>query len=87
MTASRSTPTCGPASGCCAAAPARRWSEAIDEVAERIGEYHALGIDEFILSGYPHDEQAVVFGTGVVPALRARGLLADAPFSVLSQVV
>jgi alkanesulfonate monooxygenase len=58
-----------------------------DEVAERIGEYHALGIDEFILSGYPHDEQAVVFGTGVVPALRARGLLAEAPSSVLTEVL
>ncbi|MYR60943.1 LLM class flavin-dependent oxidoreductase, partial [Streptomyces sp. SID625] len=28
------------------------------EVAERIKEYHALGIDEFVLSGYPHLEEA-----------------------------
>ncbi|MEU6700151.1 LLM class flavin-dependent oxidoreductase [Pseudonocardia sp. NPDC046786] len=46
-----------------------------DEVADRIAEYHRLGIDEFVLSGWPHDEQAAVAGRGLVPALRARGLL------------
>ncbi len=50
-----------------------------DEVAEKIVEYHALGIDEFILSGYPHVEEAWWFGEGVLPRLRARGLLADGP--------
>jgi alkanesulfonate monooxygenase len=45
-----------------------------DEVAERIKEYHALGIDEFILSGYPHLEEAYWFGEGVLPRLAARGL-------------
>ncbi|MFD5481419.1 LLM class flavin-dependent oxidoreductase [Streptomyces hawaiiensis] len=45
-----------------------------DEVAERILEYHALGIDEFILSGYPHLEEAYWFGEGVLPRLAARGL-------------
>ena len=49
-----------------------------EEVAERIAEYHQLGIDEFILSGYPHVEEAYWFGEGVMPALRRRGLL-DAP--------
>ncbi|MEK8105728.1 LLM class flavin-dependent oxidoreductase [Micromonospora sp. M12] len=44
------------------------------EVADRIAEYHALGIDEFILSGYPHLEEAYWFGEGVLPILRARGL-------------
>ena len=29
-----------------------------EEVTERIKEYHALGIDEFVLSGYPHLEEA-----------------------------
>jgi len=29
-----------------------------EEVADRIAEYHTLGIDEFILSGYPHLEEA-----------------------------
>jgi alkanesulfonate monooxygenase len=44
------------------------------EVADRIAEYHALGIDEFILSGYPHLEEAYWFGEGVLPILRDRGL-------------
>jgi alkanesulfonate monooxygenase len=44
-----------------------------DEVADRILEYHQLGIDEFILSGYPHLEEAYQVGEGVVPALRRRG--------------
>jgi alkanesulfonate monooxygenase len=46
-----------------------------DEVADRIEEYHALGFDEFILSGYPHLEEAYWFGEGVMPRLRARGLI------------
>jgi alkanesulfonate monooxygenase len=45
-----------------------------DEVAERIKEYQALGIDEFILSGYPHLEEAYWFGEGVLPRLAAQGL-------------
>ncbi|MFF5718956.1 LLM class flavin-dependent oxidoreductase [Streptomyces buecherae] len=46
------------------------------EVADRIEEYHALGIDHFVLSGYPHLEEAYWFGEGVTPELAARGLLA-----------
>ena len=45
-----------------------------DEVAERIKEYHAIGIDEFVLSGYPHLEEAYWFGEGVLPRLAAQGL-------------
>jgi alkanesulfonate monooxygenase len=44
------------------------------EVAERIEEYHALGIDEFILSGHPHLEEAYWFGEGVLPILRRKAL-------------
>ena len=44
------------------------------EVAERIAEYHRLGIDEFILSGHPHVEEAYWFGEGVLPLLRDAGL-------------
>jgi alkanesulfonate monooxygenase len=44
------------------------------EVADRIAEYHALGIDEFIMSGHPHVEEAYWFGEGVLPVLAARGL-------------
>ncbi|MFC9787007.1 LLM class flavin-dependent oxidoreductase [Rhodococcus sp. NPDC127528] len=45
------------------------------EVADRIEEYHDLGIDEFVLSGYPHVEEAYWFGEGVRPILARRGLL------------
>jgi alkanesulfonate monooxygenase len=41
-----------------------------DEVAERIGEYAALGLDEFILSGWPHREEAQRFGQHVLPLVR-----------------
>jgi len=46
------------------------------EVADRIEEYASLGISEFILSGYPHLEEAYWFGEGVLPELRRRGALA-----------
>jgi alkanesulfonate monooxygenase len=45
-----------------------------EEVAERIREYAALGIEEFVLSGYPHLEEAYWFGEGVLPRLAAEGL-------------
>jgi alkanesulfonate monooxygenase len=45
-----------------------------EEVADRIEQYHRLGFDEFILSGYPHLEEAYWFGEGVLPILRRRGL-------------
>ena len=37
-----------------------------EEVAERIDEYRDLGIDEFILSGYPHLEEAYRVGESVL---------------------
>lgn len=58
-----------------------------EEVADRLEEYHQHGFDEFILSGYPHLEEAHWVGEGVMPLLRSRGLLAgpapaaDAVFS------
>ncbi|MDP9236948.1 MAG: LLM class flavin-dependent oxidoreductase [Chloroflexota bacterium] len=42
-----------------------------DQVAERIGEYATLGLDTFILSGYPHLEEAYVVGEEVLPRVRA----------------
>ena len=48
-----------------------------EEVADRIEEYAALGISEFVLSGYPHLEEAYWFAEGVLPVLRRRGLLGD----------
>ncbi|MDI5975113.1 LLM class flavin-dependent oxidoreductase [Amycolatopsis magusensis] len=47
------------------------------EVADLIEEYHSLGVDEFVLSGYPHLEEAYWFGEGVRPELARRGLLDD----------
>ena len=46
------------------------------EVASLIWEYHSLGFDEFILSGYPHLEEAYWFAEGVLPILRRKGVLA-----------
>jgi alkanesulfonate monooxygenase len=44
------------------------------EVADRIQEYHDLGITEFVLSGHPHLEEAYWVGEGVLPELGRRGL-------------
>ncbi|MFB4309445.1 LLM class flavin-dependent oxidoreductase [Actinomadura sp. GTD37] len=44
------------------------------EVAERIAEYAEIGVDEFVLSGYPHLEELYWFGEGVLPHLARRGL-------------
>ncbi len=41
-----------------------------EEVAQRLAEYAALGIDEFILSGWPHLEEAYRVGERVVPLVR-----------------
>jgi alkanesulfonate monooxygenase len=46
------------------------------EVADRIAEYHDLGVEEFVLSGHPHIEEAYWFAEGVLPLLEARGLWA-----------
>ncbi|MEV2236895.1 LLM class flavin-dependent oxidoreductase [Micromonospora sp. NPDC049891] len=48
-----------------------------DEVADRIAELHAMGIDHLILSGQPHLEEVYRFGEGVLPRLRNRGLLTE----------
>jgi len=48
-----------------------------EEVADRLEEYARIGIDEFILSGYPHVEEAWSFGEGVMPVLRRRGLYGE----------
>lgn len=45
------------------------------EVADLIAEYAAVGIEEFVMSGYPHVEEAYWFAEGVMPILRRRGLL------------
>ncbi|WP_245644637.1 LLM class flavin-dependent oxidoreductase, partial [Nocardioides jensenii] len=60
-----------------------------EEVADRIEEYAELGISEFVLSGYPHLEEAYAFGEGVLPVLAARGRWtnpAPAPVSSVASV-
>ena len=49
-----------------------------EEVADRIAEYHDLGVDHFILSGQPHLEEAYHFAEGAGALLRSRGLVASA---------
>jgi alkanesulfonate monooxygenase len=44
------------------------------QIADLIEEYAAVGITEFVLSGYPHLEEAYWFGEGVLPELARRGL-------------
>ena len=39
-----------------------------------IEEYAAVGIEELVLSAYPHLEGAYHFGEGVLPVLEKRGL-------------
>lgn len=48
-----------------------------EEVAGLIHEYHSVGFDDFILSGYPHLEEAYWFAEGVLPILRQKGIAAD----------
>jgi alkanesulfonate monooxygenase len=43
------------------------------EVADLVEQYAAVGIEEFVLSGYPHLEEAYHFGEGVLPELARRG--------------
>ena len=44
------------------------------EIADLIEQYRAVGVEEFVLSGYPHLEEAYWFGEGVLPELERRGL-------------
>ncbi|MGC5053238.1 LLM class flavin-dependent oxidoreductase [Micromonospora sp. DT48] len=44
------------------------------QVADLIEQYVEAGISEFVLSGYPHLEEAYRFGEGVLPELSRRGL-------------
>ena len=41
------------------------------KVADVLGEYAALGISEFVLSGYPQAEEIQHFGAGVLPLIGA----------------
>jgi alkanesulfonate monooxygenase len=55
-----------------------------EEVAALIEEYADAGIEEFVLSGYPHLEELYWFGEGVLPLLERKGLWSppgELPFS------
>ena len=45
-----------------------------DQVLSKLAEYRAMGIRAFILSGYPHLDEADHFGTKVLPALETCSL-------------
>ena len=45
-----------------------------EQIADLIEEYASVGISEFVLSGYPHLEEAYHFGEGVMPELERRGM-------------
>ena len=47
------------------------------EVAERMKEYMALGIDRFILSGYPHLEECYRFAELIFPRLPLKTTTGD----------
>ena len=55
------------------------------QVAARIAEYEALGVDTFIFSAYPNLEEAVRVGEDLLPLLRA-GVSRDQPARGLSLV-
>ena len=44
------------------------------EIADLVEQYREVGITEFVMSGYPHLEEAYHFGEGVLPELARRGL-------------
>ena len=59
-----------------------------EQVAARIGEYAALGLDHFILSGYPHLEEAHRFAELVFPLLpRAAQPLPQRPHGPFGEIV
>ncbi|RWR23752.1 alkanesulfonate monooxygenase, FMNH(2)-dependent [Sinirhodobacter populi] len=43
-----------------------------EQIAERLREYQALGVDTFVLSGYPHLEESIRFAELVFPLLGKR---------------
>ena len=68
-TSSRSARTSGPALGWCVAAQGTALVGDPQTVAARIREYQDVGIDTFIMSGYPHLEEAYRFAELVFPLL------------------
>ena len=42
-----------------------------DQVASELLEYWRIGVDEFILSGFPHVEECIRVATELIPILRS----------------
>jgi alkanesulfonate monooxygenase len=61
--------TCGPASGVRARAAGAAIVGDPDQVLAKLKAYQALGIEAFILSGYPHAAEADLFARHVLPRL------------------
>lgn len=53
-----------------------------EQVAERLMEYGDLGVTTFILSGYPHLEEAEIFGRTVMPIIREKWKIRQKQHSV-----
>jgi hypothetical protein len=64
-----SAPICGPVSASCAWCAGTALVGSAEEVAARLNEYVELGVDSFVLSGYPHLEEAIRFAELVFPLL------------------
>jgi len=60
--------------GLLAGGPALGFVGGYAALADRFEEYAALGVSEFILSGFPNLEESRWVGEGILPELRRRGL-------------
>ena len=60
--------------GLLAGGPALGFVGGYAQIADRLEEFAALGVSEFILSGFPNLEESRWVGEGLIPELRRRGL-------------
>ena len=60
--------------GLLAGGPALGFVGGYAEIADRFEEFAALGVSDFILSGFPNLEESRWVGEGLIPELRRRGL-------------
>ena len=77
-----SRPTCGPGWAWSAGERAPPWSGRTPRSPKGWPNTRELGISHFILSGYPHLEEAYWFGEGVLPLLERMGLWSNPNASV-----